>query len=211
VRSCSGVCTFLNTSWYLVWGYPALQDQLEVKPPLQYSVNSMSLALVRCMLCIIIVVSFLDKWGICSRCRALVKPRVHCHNQLSMTRMRVVASSFVSPDHRVQWYCLMSSSHLQRYSDSRLVVLFLWAVPLETTPLLLRDLDSQLLAFPFSFQLLVLLMMTTKVVFLHSSTCAFPVSTRTWPGIIQCCRVGRPEPNPICVGSPVSVCHSKTM
>jgi len=45
------------------------------------------------------------------------------------------------------------------------VVLFLWAVPLETAPLLFRDLDSLLLAFLFSFQLLVLLMMTTKIVF----------------------------------------------
>ena len=61
------------------------------------------------------------------------------------------------------------------------MVLFLWAVPLETAPLLFRDLDSQLLVFPFSFQLLVLLMMTTKVVFLYGSTCAFPVCAGSWP------------------------------
>jgi len=64
VRSCSGVCTFPNTSRYLVWGYPALLDRLEVKPPLQYSVNSTSLALVRHIPCILIVVSILDKWVI---------------------------------------------------------------------------------------------------------------------------------------------------
>jgi len=33
---------------------------------------------------------------------------------------------------------------------------------------------------PISFRLLVLLMMTTKVVFLYSSTCAFPVCAGTW-------------------------------
>jgi len=44
---------------------------------------------------------------------------------------------------------LVSPSRLRRYSDSLLVVLFFWAEPLETTPLLFRDLDSQLLAFPF--------------------------------------------------------------
>jgi len=164
----------------LVWGYPALQNRLEVKPPLQYSVNSTSLALVWHMPCIIIVVSISDKWGICSRCCALAKLRVHHHNRVSMTRMRVVASSLVFPDHGVQRYRLRPSSHLRRYSDSRLVVLFLWAVPLETAPLLFHDLDSQLLAFPFSFRLLVLLMMTTKVVFLHGSACAFPVCTGTW-------------------------------
>jgi len=168
-------------SRYLVWGYPALQDRLEVKPLLQYSVNSTSLALVRRMPCIIIVVSISDKWGIRSRCRALAKPRVHRHNRVSMTRIRVVASSLVSPDHGVQRYRLGPSSRLRRYSDSPLVVLFLWAVPLETAPLLFRDLDSQLLAFPFSFRLLVLLMMTTKVVFLRGSACAFPVCAGTWP------------------------------
>jgi len=191
VRSCSSVCTFPNTSWYMVWGYPALQDQLEVKPLLQYSVNSTSLPLVWHMPYIIIVVDISDKWGIHSRCRTLAKPRVHRHNLVSMTRMRVVASSLVSPqaDHRVQRYRLGPSSRLQQYSDSQLVVLFLWAMPLETTQLLFRDLDSQLLAFPFSFRLLVLLIMTTKVVFLHSSTCAFPVSAGTWPEIIRCCRV----------------------
>ena len=165
----------------MVLGYPALQDRLEVKPPLQYSVNSTSLALVRRMPCIIIVVSISDKWGIRSRCCALAKPRVHRHNRVSMARMRVVASSLVSPDHGVQRSRLGPLSRLQRYSDSRLVVLFLWAVPLETAMLLFRDLDSQLLAFPFSFRLLVLLMMTPKVVFLCGSPCAFPVGAGTWP------------------------------
>jgi len=99
--------------------------------------------------CLIIAVSISDKWGIRSRCRALAKPRVHRHNRMSMTRMRVVASSLMSPDHGVQRYRLGPSSRLQRYRDSRLVMLFLWAVPMETTPLLFRDLDSQLLAFPF--------------------------------------------------------------
>jgi len=61
----------------------------------------------------------------------------------------VVASSLVSPDHGVQWYRLGPSSLLRRYRDSRLVVLFLWTMPLETTPLLFRDLDCQLLAFLF--------------------------------------------------------------
>jgi len=61
------------------------------------------------------------------------------------------------------------------------MVLFLGAVPLETALLLFYDLDSQLLAFPFSFRLLILLMMTTKVVFLHGSACAFPVCAGTWP------------------------------
>ena len=133
------------------------------------------------MPCIIIVVSISDKWGICSRCRALAKPRVHRHNRLLMTRIRVVASSLLSPDHRVQRYRLGPSSRLRRYSDSQLVVVFIWAVPLEAAPLLFRDLDSQLLAFPFSFRLLVLLMMTTKVVFLRGSACAFPVCASTWP------------------------------
>jgi len=55
----------------------------------------------------------------------------------------------MSPDHGVQLYRLEPPSRLQRYNDSRLVVFFLWAVPLETTPLLFRDLDSQLLAFLF--------------------------------------------------------------
>jgi len=93
----------------------------------------------------------------------------------------LVASSLVSPDHGVQRYRLGPSSSLRRYSDSRLIVLFLWAMPLETAPLLFRDLDSQLLVFPFSFRLLVLLMMTTKVVFLRGSACAFLVCTGTWP------------------------------
>jgi len=168
-------------SRYLVWGYPALQDRLEVKPPLQYSVNSTSLALVRCMPCIIIIVSISDKWGIRLRCRALAKRRVHRHNRVSMARMRLVASSLVSPDHGVQQYRLRLSSCLRRYSDSRLMVLFLWAVPQETAPLLFHDLASQLLAFPFSFRLLVLLMMTTKIVFLRGSACAFPVCAGTWP------------------------------
>jgi len=61
----------------------------------------------------------------------------------------VVASSLVSPDHGVQRYRLGPASGLRRYSYSLLVVLFLWAVPLETTPLLFRNLGSQLLAFPF--------------------------------------------------------------
>ena len=165
----------------MVWGYPALGDQLEVQHPLQYSVNSTSLALVRRLPCIIIVVSISDKWGIRSHCHALAKPRVHRHNHVSMTRIRVVASSLVSPDHGVQWYRLGPSSHLRRYSDSRLVVLVLWAVPLETALLLFCDLDSQLLAFPFSFRLLVLLLKMTKVVFLHGRACAFPVFTGTWP------------------------------
>jgi len=133
------------------------------------------------MPCIIIVVSISDKWGIHSRCCALAKPSVHRHNRVSMTRMRVIASSLVSPDHGVQRYRLAPSSGLRRYSDSRLVVLFHWAVPLETAPLLFRDLDSQLLAFPFFFRLLVLLMMTTKVVFLCGSACAFSVGAGTWP------------------------------
>jgi len=90
----------------------------------------------------------------------------------------------MSPDNRVQQYRLGPSGLLRRYSDSRLVVLFLWAVPLETTPLLFRDLYSQLFAFPFpsvpvSFRLLV--RMITKAVFLHGSACAFPVSAGTWP------------------------------
>ena len=165
----------------MVWGYPALQDRLEVKPLLQYSVNSTSLALVRRMPYIIIIVSISDKWEIHSRCRVLPKLRVHRHNRVSMMRMRVVASSLMSPDHGVQRYRLWPSSRLRRYSDSRLVVLFLWAVPLEIALFLFRDLDSQLLAFLFSFRLLVLLMMTTKVVFLCSSACAFPVCAGTWP------------------------------
>ena len=41
------------------------------------------------------------------------------------------------------------SCHLRQYSDSQLVVLFLWAVPLETTLLLSCNLDSQLLTFLF--------------------------------------------------------------
>jgi len=53
--------------------------------------------------------------------------------------------------------------------------------------------------------------MITKVVFLCSSSCAFPVCAGTWPGIIQCCRVGRPEPSPDNCGSPVSVCRPKTV
>jgi len=55
----------------------------------------------------------------------------------------------MSPDHGVQLYRLEPPSLLQRYSDSRLVVLFLGAVSLETTRLLFRDLDLQLLAFLF--------------------------------------------------------------
>lgn len=102
----------------------------------------------------------------------------------------------MSPDYGVQRYRLGPSSRLRRYSDSRLVVLFLWAVPLETTPLLFRDLDSQLLAFPFSFRLLVLLMMTTKVVFLCDSACAFPVRAGTWPRgfLVLQSRLTRAEP-----------------
>ena len=196
--SCSGVCTLLNTSQYLAWGYPALQNRLEVRPPLQYSVNSTSLALVRRMACTIIIVSISDKWGIRSRCCALVKPRVHRHNRVSMTRMRVVTSSLMSPNHGVQQYHLGPLSHLRPYSDSRLMVLFLWAVPLETAPLLFRDLDWQLLAFPFSFRLLVLLMMTTKVVFLCGSACAFPVGAGTWPRgfLVLQSRLTRAEPQP---------------
>ena len=54
-------------------------------------------------------------------------------------------------------------------------------MPLETTPLLFRDLDSQPPAFLFSFRSLVLLMMTTMVVFLCSSACTFLVGAGTWP------------------------------
>jgi len=68
-----------------------------------------------------------------------------------MTRMRVVASSLVLPDNGLQWYRLGPPGRLHQYSDSQLMVLFLWAVPLQTTLLLFCDLDSQLLAFLFSF------------------------------------------------------------
>ena len=71
--------------------------------------------------------------------------------------------------------------------------------------------DSQLLAFPFCFRLLVRPMMTTKVVFLCGSTCAFPACAGTWPGVLRCCRVGQPEPSPDSVGCPVSVCRPKTV
>ena len=98
-----------------------------------------------------------------------------------------------------------------RCSDSQLVVLFLWSVPLETTPLLFCNLDSQRLAFPFSFRLLVRPMMTTKVVFHCGSTCAFQVYAVTWPGVLRYYRVGRPEPSPDSVGCPVSVCRPKTV
>jgi len=84
-------------------------------------------------------------------------------------------------------------------------------MPQETTLLLFRNLDSQLLVFPFSFRLLVCPMMTTKVVFLCGSTCTFLVCTGTWPGVLQCYRVGRAKPSTDSIGYPVSVCRRKTV
>ena len=137
------------TSQYLVRGLPSVTGLACGQASAPVFVQLDLLTLVRHVPCLIIVVSISDKLGTRSCCRLLAKPRVHRHNRVSMTRMRVVASSLVSPDHGVQRYRLRPSSRLRRYRDSRLVVLFLWAVPLETTPLLFRDLDSQLLAFPF--------------------------------------------------------------
>jgi len=49
---------------------------------------------------------------------------------------------------------------------------------------------------PVSFRLLVLLMMTTKVVFLRGSACAFPVCASTWPRdlLVLQSRLTRAEP-----------------
>jgi len=49
---------------------------------------------------------------------------------------------------------------------------------------------------PVSFRLLVLLMMTTKVVFLRGSACAFPVCAGTWPRdlLVPQSRLTRAEP-----------------
>jgi len=123
----------------------------------------------------------------------------------------VVASSLESPDNGVQQYRLGPAGCLRRYSDSQLVVFFLCAMPLTTTLLLFYDLDSQLLAFLFSFRLLVRPMMTTKVVFLCGSTCTFLVCAGTWLGVLRCCRVSRPKPNPDSVSCLVSVCRPKTI
>ena len=65
LRCSHEVALALPQSRASIWsgGYPALQDRLEVKPPLHYLFNSMSLTLVCCMPCIITIVSISDKWG----------------------------------------------------------------------------------------------------------------------------------------------------
>ena len=176
-------------------GYPALQDRLEVKPPLQYSFNSTSLTLVQHIPCIIPIISFSDRWGLRSRCRALAKPRVHRPNRVSMTRMRVVAWSHVSPDNVMQQYRLGPPAVCNDTAipDSWCCSSGRRASGNNPAPIPRPRLATP--CVPVSFRLLVL-MMTTKVVFLRGSACAFPVCAGTWPRdlLVPQSRLTRAEP-----------------
>jgi len=139
----------------------------------------MSLTLVQSIPYIIIVQSILKKWGIGSYYYALAKPRVHCYNQILMTRMQVVAGSLMSPNNRVQWYRLRPLSYLRWYIECPTSGVVSLDRSSENNPAPILRPRIVTPCIPISFHWLVR-MMTTKVDFLCGNTCAFPVGAGTW-------------------------------
>jgi len=89
-------------------------------------------------------------------------------------------------------------------------MLFLRAEPLETTPLLFRDLDSQLLAFPYPSD--GLSVRWPPRLFFSAAVLALSRSVPLLgPGVSWCCRISLPEPNSDSAGCPVLVRRPKTV